>query len=66
MTTSGTVRHFTDSGGYDVLEDDAGNRVLLDPESAVASYLGRTVTVTGRFSVDPNRGRVLSVQSVGP
>jgi len=64
VTVSGTVRHFTDGGGYDVLEDPEGNRVLLRPESSVANRLGMTVTVTGRFSVDQAAGRVITVESV--
>ncbi len=64
VTTSGTVRHFTDGGGYDVLEDAAGNRVLLRPESAVADRVGDRITVTGGFALDPSVGRVLSVASV--
>jgi hypothetical protein len=64
LTTSGSVRHFTDGGGYDVVEDATGNRVLIRPGSAVSGYVGRSVTVTGRFSIDPSVGRVISVDSV--
>ncbi len=58
------VRHFTDGGGYDVLEDAQADRVLLRPESSVAGRVGTTITVTGRFSVDPAAGRVIDVATV--
>jgi hypothetical protein len=64
VTVAGTVRHFTDGGGYDVLEDAQQHRVLLQPASAVAGRVGTIVTVTGRFSVDAGVGRVISVASV--
>lgn len=64
VTVSGTVRHFTDSGGYDVLEDPQQHRVMLRPESAVAGRVGSVITVTGRFTVDPALGRVIDVASV--
>ncbi len=66
VTTAGTVRHFTDGGGYDVLEDPAGNRVMVRPASSVSAFLGHAVSVTGRFTVDSSAGRVINADSVRP
>jgi len=65
VSTSGTVERFEDaSGPYYVLDDGAGNRVALTPASSVAGRTGESVTVTGRFSVDPGEGRRIAVDSV--
>jgi hypothetical protein len=65
VTTSGTVRSFEEpSGTYYVLEDAFDDRVELTPADRVADLVGKTVTVTGRFSVDPAQGRVIAVDSV--
>ena len=41
------------------IEDDAVNRVRIEPGSAVAAFVGRRVRVTGRFHYAPDEGRSL-------
>jgi len=65
VSTSGTVRRFEDpSGPYFVLEDEDGNRVEVTPANDVSGYVGQTVSVTGRFRVDPQLGRLITVETV--
>lgn len=64
VRTSGTVRSFTDANGtYYVIEDATSNRVELLPPRDAARYVGRKVTVTGRFEVSAWAGRILDVES---
>lgn len=68
LTTWGTVAEIEDPSGftYLVVEDSNHDRVLLQPATAVEARLGETVEITGRFEVDPNRGRTLTVSHVQP
>ncbi len=65
VSTSGTVERFEDpSGPYYLLDDGSGNRVALTPASSIAGHTGESVTVTGRFTIDPGEGRRIAVNSV--
>ncbi len=64
VETSGEVRAFHDPGGtYYVLEDANANRVQVRPADDVARYVGRQLTVVGRFDVLPDAGRVMVIES---
>lgn len=58
VAATGTVRMHPSPEHY-WIEDDALNRVAVQPASAVASRLGERVRVEGRFRYAPDEGRVL-------
>jgi hypothetical protein len=68
VQTHGVVREF--EGGYVgvhyVLEDDQSNRVLIQPAAVAASYVGREVTVFGRFEWHMEGGRFITVDRLEP
>ena len=68
VRTHGVVREF--EGGYVgvhyVIEDDRQNRVLLQPPDVAAPYLGRDVTVLGRFEWHAEGGRFITVNQITP
>ncbi|MCC5871951.1 MAG: hypothetical protein JJU22_06105 [Gammaproteobacteria bacterium] len=63
VRTTGTVREF-DPPHHVWIEDAALNRVELEPIDRVESHVGETVTVTGRFSFVPDRGRRIRIEAV--
>ena len=63
LTTAGTVRTFDDPLHYWV-EDDNLNRVAVEPDEAVADLVGKRVRVTGEFSADRVRGRILQASDI--
>ena len=64
----GVVREF--EGGYVgvhyVIEDSQTNRVLIQPPSLAAPYLGRDVTVFGRFTWHAEGGRYIDADRIVP
>ena len=64
----GVVREF--EGGYVgvhyVIEDSQSNRVLIQPPSLAAPYLGRDVTVFGRFEWHAEGGRFIEADRIVP
>lgn len=69
VTTEGVVTAVSDApggGAYHVLEDADANRVLLVPDSVAARYVGQRVSVTGRFTFDPDQGRQVQVERIDP
>lgn len=64
----GTVVEFTQADGaterHLVLEDDAQNRVELVPLEAAEPHIGVDVRVTGRYTFDPERGRLLEIEEI--
>lgn len=65
VVTEGLVQSFADPLHY-WLEDDALNRVALEPDALVADYVGERVSVEGRFHADRERGRRIEVHTVRP
>lgn len=63
LTTTGTVRTFDEPRHYWV-EDDNFNRVAIEPDEAVSELVGERVRVTGEFSADRVRGRILVASEV--
>jgi hypothetical protein len=63
VRTRGTVRGFDDPRHY-WLEDENINRVGLIPVELIAPHLGRKVTVVGRYAFTPDRGRMITIQTV--
>lgn len=67
VATSGVVVRFEDHGGvYYVIEDDAHNRVRVEPADRFTARVGDQVVVTGRFAYDETRGRTLTATQVRP
>ncbi len=67
VETSGVVRRFDDIGGtYFVVEDDARNRVRVEPAERFMDSVGDRVVVIGRFDWDEERGRRIEVTRVLP
>jgi len=68
MTTSGIVEKQTTAKGvpYYVLADGDQNLVLLEPATRVRRYRGESVTVRGRFELDPHQGRLIRVVAINP
>ncbi|SRR5581483_979229 len=68
VQTHGVVREF--EGGYVglhyVIEDSQPNRVLIQPPALAAPYLGRDVTVVGRFEWHAEGGRYINADRVDP
>lgn len=65
VSTSGTVREFSDGGTtYYVLEDADQDRVALEPANEAAPYAGEDVTVTGRFTFGQETGRRIDVTTI--
>ncbi|MCC5885653.1 MAG: hypothetical protein JJT88_04385 [Gammaproteobacteria bacterium] len=63
VRTTGTVREFEPP--HHVWIEDAGlNRVELEPAHRVVDHVGESVTVTGRFSYAPDRGRRIRIEAV--
>lgn len=63
VVTEGVVHVFADPLHY-WIEDDNLNRVGLQPAELVADLVGEQVQVSGRFHVDPERGRWVDVVEV--
>lgn len=68
VSTSGTVRRERNADGsrYYVLADPQQDLVVLRPGSRAARYVGRPVSVTGRFGIDPRAGRVIRLRQIAP
>lgn len=49
-----------------VIQDQNANRVEVAPFEKAKPHVGSIVEVTGEFEFDPNRGRVLHVDSIEP
>jgi hypothetical protein len=68
VRTHGIVREF--EGGYVglhyVIEDSQSNRVLIQPPAVAAPYVGRDVTVVGRFKWHAEGGRYIDADRVEP
>lgn len=47
-----------------VIQDQDVNRVQLLPNEAAEPYVGSVVEVVGEFAFDPDRGRLLHVESI--
>lgn len=64
----GVVVEFGDEDGaveqHFVIQDHDGNRVQLLPNEAAEPHVGSVVEVVGEFEFDPNRGRLLHVESI--
>lgn len=63
VRTRGTVRMF-DTPRHYWLEDDHINRVGLVPAERIAPHLGRQVTVVGRYTFAPERGRLITISTI--
>jgi len=63
VTTTGTVRTFEQPRHYWV-EDAALNRVAIEPDARVSDYVGREVTVSGRFTASRQAGRLIEAETV--
>lgn len=63
LATTGTVRTYDDPRHY-WIEDDELNRVAIEPDEAVAEFVGEQVRVTGQFTADRETGRVLQAADV--
>lgn len=64
----GVVMEFGDDDGdierHYVIQGPDVNRVQLLPTEAAESYVGSVVEVVGEFEFDPDRGRLLHVESI--
>lgn len=49
-----------------VLQDQNANRVELAPFEEAQPHVGSIVEVTGKFEFDPERGRVMHIDSIEP
>lgn len=65
VRTRGTVRSFPQPRHY-WLEGTLTQRVGLLPAEQIAAHVNRQVTVTGRFSYSPQRGRYLHIDAIMP
>ncbi|GAA5133897.1 hypothetical protein GCM10023339_70100 [Alloalcanivorax gelatiniphagus] len=65
VATSGVVRGFDDPEHY-WIEDEALNRVELEPLALAREHLGQRVQVVGTFHYDPGQGRWLEVRDFSP
>lgn len=63
VTTSGRVEKQTNVDGtpYYVLTDTERNLVILLPASRARPYVGRKVSVRGRFGFNPHVGRLIRI-----
>lgn len=70
VVTHGVVMEFgADEGALErhfVLQDADVNRVQLLPDAVAEEHVGRTVEVLGEFEFDPNRGRLLHIETIEP
>lgn len=70
VRTSGVVIGFDESDGaleeHYVIQDADANRVKLLPAEVAQPFAGRTVTVSGAFEYDPERGRLLHIETIEP
>lgn len=67
VTTTGVVTRIGEAGDlHYVLEDEKQNRVELLPGTSAADWVGEAVVVTGRFDFKETRGRVLTIETIGP
>lgn len=70
VVAHGVVTEFGDEdseyGRYYVLQDADANRVQLLPPEAAEPHAGSTVEVVGEFDFDPERGRMLHVDTIEP
>lgn len=68
VVAHGVVVEFGDEGGavdrYFVMQDHNDNRVQLLPDEAAEPHVGSVVEVVGEFEFDPDRGRLLHVESI--
>ncbi len=63
VQTTGTVRSHPDPEHY-WIEDDALNRVSVEPQSALAPHVGERVRVVGRFRFSREEGRAIEAATV--
>ncbi len=66
VTANGRVARQANGDGtqYYVLTDGAGDLVNLAPPRRARPYLGRDVTVQGRFAIDPRLGRLIEITTI--
>jgi len=65
VQTTGTVRSHPDPEHY-WIEDDALNRVSVEPQSSIASHVGERVRVSGQFRFSRDEGRAIEATTVEP
>lgn len=63
VATTGVVHTF-DQPEHFWIQDDRMNRVLVEPQSAIAGLVGRRVRVVGRFEHDAETGRRIEAETV--
>ncbi len=51
---------------YYVLSDREQDLVVLQPNRLARRYLGRSVSVRGRFGFNPRVGRLLRIEQISP
>ncbi len=70
VTTHGVVAEFDEDDGalehHYVIQDGDANRVQLVPDDAAAPHVGDMTEVVGTFEFDPDRGRLLHIESIEP
>ena len=67
VSTEGVVVPIEDRPGaepYFVLEDEAGNRTRLHPDSAAQEHVHESIVVIGQFRFNPDAGRELHIDSI--
>lgn len=68
VTTHGLVSEFDEDDGalarHFVVQDAEDNRVQLLPDEQAEPHVGSMVEVVGEFELDPQRGRLLHVESI--
>lgn len=63
VTTTGVV-HMYDEPEHYWIQDEAINRVRIQPQSAISELVGERVRVVGRFEHDPGTGRLIEAEAV--
>lgn len=70
IVVRGTVVEFggddSDIRHHAVMQDSDANRVELVPLAEAEPHFGSIVEVSGEFEFDPNRGRMLHIDSIEP
>ena len=66
VVTAGRVEAQRNPNGshYYVLTDPAQDLVVLEPASQARRFIGRTVSVSGMFVLDPHIGRVIRIARI--
>jgi hypothetical protein len=63
VIAEGTVRSYDEPLHY-WIEDAELNRVELEPHDEVEELLGHDIRVTGTFTFDPERGRLITIDDL--